>query len=253
LFAGRECGKLAGMSATRDPILQQLQSELRRQADPARAVIARRFFKMGPGEYGAGDQFLGLTVPQLRTLAKQYRALPIRETYQLLRSPIHEERLLALLLLVQAFQAGPADVQENIYRRYLRSTKFINNWDLVDSSAEQIVGAFLRERSRLPLLPLARSPSLWERRIAILATFHFIKRGEFIPTLRIARLLLRDQEDLIHKATGWMLREVGNRSRPTLETFLRQHYRPMPRTMLRYAIERLPEPRRQAYLKGTIH
>ncbi len=270
--------------------LTTLRAELRRQADLSRAAILQRFFKTGPGEYAEGDKFLGLTVPQLRVLAKQYRELSLRDTSRLLRSPIHEERLLALLLLVQAYRGGDADKQRRIYKLYLRSTKFINNWDLVDGSAEHIVGAFLadhdvRRRSltapscdrRSPdgrgdlrsggvarsgdrpqqqgrpqqrLLKLARSKSLWERRIAVLTTFHFIKHGEFAPTLRIARLLLRDEHDLIHKAVGWMLREVGKRDLPTEEAFLRRHYRQMPRTMLRYAIERFPERRRLRYLRG---
>ena len=218
-------------------------------ANPDRAHISQRFFKTGPGEYGEGDRFVGLTVPQVRKLAKQYRQLSLTETKRLLCSPIHEERLLALLILVGAFAKADEAGQRRIYEFYLRSTKFINNWDLVDCSAEHIVGAHSRSR----LSQLARSKSLWERRIAVLATLHFIKRGEFAPTLAIARQLLRDREDLIHKAVGWMLREVGKRDLPVEEAFLRQHYRQMPRTMLRYAIERLPEARRQCYLKGTIN
>jgi len=235
-------------------------------ANPDRARISRSFFKTGPDEYGEGDQFIGLTVPQVRALAKRCRGLSLRDTSRLLRSPIHEERLLALLLLVQAYRDGDGDVQRRIYELYLRSTKFLNNWDLVDCSAEHIVGAFLcsggclsRSRSQYApetgaatLTALARSKSLWERRIAVLATFHFIKRGEFAPTLRIARLLLRDEHDLIHKAVGWMFREVGKRDLSAEENFLRRHYRRMPRTMLRYAIERLPNHLRQAYLQGTI-
>jgi len=264
----------------------QLEAELRRQADPQRAAILQRFFQTGPGEYAEGDKFLGLTVPQLRALAKRYRGLSLRDTRRLLRSPIHEERLLALLLLVQAYQDGDADEQRQIYELYLRSTQFINNWDLVDSSAEYIVGAHLAAevvRRRSPTAPscdrrspdrrgdlrsgdvarsgdrpqrllvrLARSQSLWERRLAVLATFHFIKRGEFAPTLRVARSLLRDEHDLIHKAVGWMLREIGKRDLAMEEAFLRRHYRRMPRTMLRYAIERFPAAKRRAYLRGTI-
>ncbi|MEI6083283.1 MAG: DNA alkylation repair protein [Verrucomicrobiota bacterium] len=253
--------------------LRKLRQELRPLASPVRARVSQSFFKTGPGEYGAGDRFIGLTVPQIRRLAKQCRQLSLPETKQLLQSPIHEERLLALLILVGKFAAEDDAGRQLLYATYLRNTRFINNWDLVDSSAEHIVGAFLRSCSgasvkrRLvgqkklalrrsaatTLLKLARSQSLWERRIAIIATFHFIKRGEFAPTLRIGRQLLRDREDLIHKAVGWMLREVGKRDSPTAEKFLRMHYRRMPRTMLRYAIERLPERRRQCYLKGTIN
>jgi len=252
----------------RQKAVREIQDCLRHQLDPDRVPILQRFFKTGPGEYAEGDKFLGLTVPQLRALAKRYRGLPLRDTSRLLRSPIHEERLQALLLLVQAYRDGDADEQRRIFELYLRSTKFINNWDLVDCSAEHIVGAWLcgcsggclsrrspqnaPETGAATLTKLARSKSLWERRIAVLATFHFIKRGEFALTLQIARLLLRDEHDLIHKAVGWMLREVGKRNLPAEEAFLRRHYRQMPRTMLRYAIERLPERRRWCYLKGTI-
>lgn len=229
-------------------MLRQLRAELRQHANPARAAVSRRYFKTGPGEYGAGDRFIGLTVPQVRSLAKRYRLLSRPETRRLLRSPIHEERLLALLILVEAYQRG--DPQQ-IYDFYLQSTRHINNWDLVDCSAEHIIGAHLRERSRSPLVKLGRSNNLWERRIAIMATFHFIKRGELAPTLRIARLLLRDREDLIHKAVGWMLREAGQRDLPVAERFLRKHYRQMPRTMLRSAIEKFPESKRLRYLHGS--
>jgi len=234
-------------------MLRKLRRELCALANPVRVRVSQSFFKTGPGEYGEGDRFIGLTVPQLRSLAKRYRQLSLKETNLLLRSPIHEERLLALLILAGKFAMEDKVGQQRLYETYLQNTRYINNWDLVDSSAEHIVGAFLRERSRAPLLRLARSKSLWERRIAIIATFHFIKRGEFAPTLRIARQLLRDREDLIHKAAGWMLREVGKRDRLAAENFLRKHYRQMPRTMLRYAIERLPERQRQCYLKGTIN
>jgi hypothetical protein len=228
--------------------LDNLRRELRRLANPDRAAVAQRFFKTGPNEYGAGDQFIGLTVPQIRSFVKQYRWLPFRETCRLLCSPIHEERLLALLLLVEAYRRGDECERRRIHAAYLANTRYINNWDLVDSSAEHIVGAQGRSR----LMELAQSKCLWERRIAVLATFHFIKRGKFLPTLRVARHLLRDREDLIHKAVGWMLREVGKRDLPVLEGFLGKHYRRMPRTMLRYAVERLPENRRQQYLDGLV-
>ena len=220
--------------------------------NPERARISQDFFKTGPGEYGEGGQFIGLPVPQVRKLVKQYRQLSLKETKLLLWSPIHEERLLALLIFVDAFATAGAARQRRIYETYLRSTRYINNWDLVDCSAAQIVGAFLSERSRAPLRALARSASLWERRIAIIATFHFIKCGEFMPTLTIARQLLCAREDLIHKACGWMLREVSKHDQPTAERFLRTHYRQMPRTMLRYAIERFSETKRKCYLRGLI-
>ena len=221
-------------------------------ANPERARISQRFFKTGPGEYGEGDQFIGLTVPQIRRLAHQYRQLSPTATQRLLQSPLHEERLLALVILVDAFAAADSLGQAQIYKIYRQSTRFINNWDLVDTSAPQIVGAFLWKRSRAPLRQLARSQNLWERRIAIIATFYLIRQDEFEPTLRIARQLLSDQEDLIHKAVGWMLREIGKRDPAAEEKFLRRHYRQMPRTMLRYAIERFSESHRQRYLRGLI-
>ena len=209
-------------------------------------------FQNGPGEYGEGDLFRGIRVPVLRKLANKYKQATVSDAEQLLQSPFHEDRLLALLILVQLYRRGDAAQRQAIYKLYLANTKFINNWDLVDSSAAGIVGAFLHERDKTPLTRLAQSVVLWERRIAIIATSYFIKQGQFDETLRIAELLVNDSEDLIHKATGWMLREVGNRDRATEEVFLRRHYRHMPRTMLRYAIEKFPEPERQAYLKGTI-
>ena len=230
----------------------KVRRELRQMANPERARISQRFFKTGPGEYGEGDQFIGLTVPQIRRLAHQYRQLSPTATQRLLQSPLHEERLLALVILVDAFAAADSLGQAQIYKIYRQSTRFINNWDLVDTSAPQIVGAFLWKRSRAPLRQLARSQNLWERRIAIIATFYLIRQDEFEPTLRIARQLLSDQEDLIHKAVGWMLREVGKRDPAAEEKFLREHYRQMPRTMLRYAIERFPERHRQRYLRGLI-
>jgi 3-methyladenine DNA glycosylase AlkD len=229
-----------------------LREKLQALADPKQAANLRRFFKTGFGEYGEGDRFLGLRVPQLRQLAKAHRDCPLSEIKKLLKSPIHEARLLALLLLVQRYQQGNAKEQERLYKLYLASTRHINNWDLVDSSAPYIVGAWLYQRSRKPLYQLSESSAMWERRIAILATFHFIKQGELQESLNIAERLLNDEHDLIHKAVGWMLREVGKRDMKMEEAFLKQHYKSMPRTMLRYAIERFPERRRQAYLKGRV-
>jgi len=220
--------------------------------DPERVAVLQRFFKTGPGEYGAGDVFVGLRVPELRKLAGEYRLLPLPETLQLLHSPLHEARLLALLILVGAYRQGDVALQENIYSCYLQHTRCINSWDLVDASAEHIIGAHLRFRSRSPLYVLATSGLLWDRRIAIMATFHFIKNGEFAETLHLAELLLQDPEDLIHKAVGWMLREVGKRDLSAAERFLKDHYRVMPRTMLRYAIEKFDEDNRQRYLRGDI-
>jgi 3-methyladenine DNA glycosylase AlkD len=228
----------------------EISARLRQLGDPEKARFLQRFFKTGPGEYAEGDRFIGLKVPQVRLLLREYRGLTPTDALPLLMSPIHEERLFALLALVRCFEKGYQATREQVYTLYLANTNHINNWDLVDISAPQIVGGFLLERERGPLDLLARSASLWERRIAIMATFTFIRQSQFGDTLRIARLLLHDREDLIHKAAGWMLREVGKREPAVEEGFLKEHCRVMPRTMLRYAIEKFPEEKRQMYLKG---
>lgn len=228
-----------------------IQEHLETLGDPEIAAHSQRFFKTGPGEYGEGDVFRGIRVPVLRRVAKKHRTLPLAETRVLLESPFHEDRLLALIILTLAFSRAEAGERKAIYDLYLGHTKWINNWDLVDASAHKIVGPFLMDRSRKPLYRLARSESLWERRIAIISTFAFIDRDEFDDALAIAELLLEDEEDLIHKAVGWVLREVGKRDGQAQEGFLLEHYRTMPRTMLRYAIERFPEARRKAYLEGS--
>lgn len=233
-------------------ITESITKRLKKLGNQEQAAVSQRFFKTGPGEYGEGDIFLGIRVPVLRKLAKTYHPISLKEAEKLLRTPIHEARLLALLLLVIAYAKGDEPTKKSVYQLYLKNTGYINNWDLVDTSAEHIVGAYLMERSKAPLFRLAKSHSLWERRIAVLSTFHFIKRHAFGDTLKIAEMLLADKEDLIHKAVGWMLREVGNRDLKTEETFLKKHYHNMPRTMLRYAIEKFPEPKRQQYLKGKI-
>ena len=229
----------------------EVREQLNRLASPQVAASSARFFKTGPGQYGEGDTFIGVRVPTLRQLARAFQDLPLTEIEALLRSPIHEERLLALLVLVLGVGKSDDAHRKGVYDFYLSNTQYVNNWDLVDSSAPAIVGGYLRDRPRKPLVRLAKSASLWERRIAIVATQHFLRLGEFDDTLAISRLLLSDKEDLIHKATGWMLREVGNRDEAGLETFLDEHGAMMPRTMLRYAIERFPESRRRAYLQGT--
>jgi len=230
----------------------EIRQRLEALADPERASVSQRFFKTGPGEYGEGDVFRGVRVPLLRKLSRAYRELSPEAVDELLRSPIHEERLLSLFILVLRFQQAGSTERRRIYTLYLKRLDRINNWDLVDASAEHIVGAYLSDRSRTPLYRLARSPVLWERRIAIMATFHYIKHLQFDDTFKIADMLLEDKEDLIHKAVGWMLREIGKRDLPREECFLVERYHRMPRTMLRYAIERFPEERRQAYLKGNI-
>lgn len=230
----------------------QITRALEGDGDTQQAVFLQRFFKTGPGEYAEGDLFRGIRVPALRKLARKYRQLPQDQVLLLLRSKHHEDRLLALFILIHQYRAGDEENREAIFQQYLAHTRFVNNWDLVDSSAHQIVGDYLLDRSKGVLLELAGSAQLWERRIAIIATLRFIKDGRFDATLEIARNLLEDREDLIHKAVGWMLREVGKRDLRTEEQFLDRHYHTMPRTMLRYAIEKFPEPRRQAYLKGKI-
>jgi 3-methyladenine DNA glycosylase AlkD len=233
-------------------MIATIQKELESLGDPRQAAILQRFFKTGPGEYGEGDVFRGIRVPVIRKLAGKYRHLSLTDTPRLLQSPCHEDRLLALFILIQHYYGGDRVTKDAIHRLYLDHARSVNNWDLVDASAPHLLGHYLRDRGKEPLTRLAASGILWERRMAIMATFAFIKQGDFDETLRIARLLLGDPEDLIHKAVGWMLREVEKRQTTVAEAFLQKHYRNMPRTMLRYAIERLPEARRQAYLKGTV-
>jgi 3-methyladenine DNA glycosylase AlkD len=229
-----------------------IQTELAQLADPVDAKNLAWFFKTGPGDYGEGDQFRGIRVPVLRKLVRRYRELPLTDTTALLASPWHEDRLLALLILVDQYRRGDAVARQAIFDLYLAHTNRINNWDLVDLSAPAIVGGHLFGGDTTLLTTLAQSPSLWERRIAMLATAHFIDRGRFEEPLRIADLLCHDPHDLIHKAVGWMLREVGKRDLAAEEAFLLPRYRTMPRTMLRYAIEKFPPARRQAYLRGEI-
>jgi 3-methyladenine DNA glycosylase AlkD len=228
--------------------LSRLRWRLRQLASPADARFLQRYFKTGPGEYGAGDRFIGIRVPLLRRLAREFRRLSLPDAAKLLRSPIHEERLLALLILVAAYQRAEKPGQVVICRLYLKNLAFINNWDLVDSSAPHILGRHLENRSRLVLFRLARSRILWHRRVAVLATFHFIRRRDFRDTIRLAELMLEDAHDLMHKAVGWMLREVGTRDAAELEKFLQKHSARMPRTMLRYAIEKLPARERRRHL-----
>jgi 3-methyladenine DNA glycosylase AlkD len=230
----------------------QIRAALKRHADPRQASILQRFFKTGPGEYGEGDTFIGVKVPQVRSVARAFRLAPLNTAIELLKSPIHEERLLALLLLVEQYDKGDEEQRSTIFNVYIRQTKFINNWDLVDLSAPQIVGRHLEARDRSVLVRLSKSKSLWERRIGIMATFWFIKKGDFADAIMISEILLKDSNDLIHKAVGWMLRETGKRNITAEEEFLKKYYKDMPRTMLRYAIERFPEEKRQAYLKGMM-
>ena len=227
---------------------QAIIKELKQYADPARAHHSLRFFKTGPGQYGEGDQFLGLTVPQIRTVVRAFwRETDLPTALALLANPYHEIRLAALLILVARYQHRLD--QEAIYAAYLAHTRSINNWDLVDLSAPNIVGDYLLARSRQPLYQLAHSANVWERRISILATAAFIRQHDFADTLALSQLLLHDPHDLMHKAVGWMLREVGKRDQSTLITFLDTHAPAMPRTMLHYALEKLPETTRHHYLR----
>ncbi len=231
--------------------VQCLKKHLLEIGDAQIAQHSQGFFKTGAGEYGEGDRFIGVRVPVLRRVARQNSDLETSQVEQLLQSEVHEERLLALLIFVLQFtKAKPAE-RKQIYDSYCRHMQFINNWDLVDSSAHWIPGPYLADRSRKPLYVWAKSENLWERRIAMTSTLAYIKQNDFEDTLRIARSLLNDPQELIHKAVGWMLREVGKRDLAVEIAFLQSHYKSMPRTMLRYAIERFPESQRQAYLKGT--
>ncbi len=232
--------------------VKDIQQALESLAEPGRKEQQERYFKTGKGEYGAGDHFRGVRVPLVRKVAKQYSHIGLDHVEALLHSEYHEDRQAALFILVRKFNKGDNTLRKTIYTMYLKNTRFINNWDLVDGSAGDIVGGYLADKPKNLLSTLAKSSSLWERRIAILATFYFIKHNHYEHTFKIADILMQDTEDLIHKGVGWMLREVGNRDFDAEVNFLNTRYKQMPRTMLRYAIEKFPEPTRQAYLKGRI-
>lgn len=231
---------------------EDVKNELKKYAVKSKADFLPRFFKTGPGHYGEGDIFIGVVVPDIRIVAKKFFTLSLVEIKKLLYSKIHEERLCALLILVE--QYGKADEIDNkkIFDFYIKNAKQVNNWDLVDLTAPKIVGEYLLDKPRGLLYKLAISRNLWEKRISILATFAFIKRGEFKDTFKISEILLSNTHDLMHKAVGWMLREVGKKNQVEEEKFLKKHYKKMPRTMLRYAIEKFPEEKRLRYLKGKI-
>ncbi len=221
---------------------------LRQYASPERANISQRFFKTGLGQYGEGDIFIGVTVPDTRKVAKQFSDISLKEIHKLLQSKIHEERLLALLILVEQFKNGDQKTRKEIFDFYNTHLDRVNNWDLVDLSAYQIFGAWLESRSRVSLYRLVKSKNIWHRRVAIVSTYHFIRNHDFADTITIARALLKDDHDLIHKAVGWMLREVGKRDERVLCDFLDAHTTQMPRTMLRYAIERLSVSKKRDYM-----
>lgn len=231
---------------------QTAHQQLHSFADPQKARFLMRFFKTGKGQYGEGDRFLGIVVPQVRLLVKEFAELDSRSLKKLIHSPFNEERLLGLLILERQYLNGDTAKRARIYDFYISNIDQVNNWNLVDSSAPSIFGFHLLTHDRSILYQLTKSKKLWRRRVAIVSTFAFIRAGEFEDTLNICSLLLGDSEDLIHKACGWMLREVGKKDFKTLENYLSQNYRSMPRTMLRYAIERFPEKKRLAFLKGTV-
>ncbi len=230
-------------------MLSQIKKELHKSSDPVRAKHSQRFFKTGPGQYGEGDVFLGLTMPQVRVIAKKYfKEVTLSEVQELVKSKYHEFRMCALVMLVYKYDKFPAERKE-IYDFFLKNTKYVNNWDLVDVTIPRTVGAYLVDNDRKILYRLVKSSDLWERRIAVLATFAFLSKGDFKDSLKIAEILLNDEHDLIHKAVGWMLREIGKRDETILTKFLNKHVTKMPRTMLRYSIERLEEKKRVGYLK----
>lgn len=232
--------------------LELLKKDLRNLAEPKKAKVLQRFFKTKPGEYAEGDIFLGVVVPNQRKIAKFYPHLTLKELQELINSKIHEERLISLLILIDKYKKADAKEKELLYRFYIDNLSQINNWDLVDLSAPNILGAHLLNKKKNILYNLANSKNLWEKRISIISCLAFIKKGDFKDALTISKILLRDENDLIHKAVGWMLREIGKRDLKTGEDFLKKYSKIMPRTMLRYAIEKFPKEKRESYLKGEI-
>ena len=232
-------------------MLNEIKKELQSKSSPEKAKIYQRFFKTGKGEYGEGDVFIGLTVPEQRTLAKKYIDLELKDVGILLNNKIHEYRLTGFLILVYKFEKGN---QEKIYNFYLENIKNANNLDLIDCIADKIIGKYLIEKDKKTLYEFANSDNLWKKRIAIISTFEFIKKNKFEDTLKISEILLNDKNDLIHKSVGWMLREIGKRDLKIEEDFLKKYYKKMPRTMLRYAVERFDEKKKEFYLrKRLIH
>ena len=231
-------------------MLNKLKQDLQKLANKEKAVILQRFFKTGKGEYGHGDIFLGITVPDQRKIAKKYINLNLKQIKELLKSKMHEHRLIVLLLLVEKYKKADENIKKDIINFYLSHTNYINNWDLVDLSSHQILGDYLINKDKNILYKLANSNNLWEKRISIISTYTFIRNNKFQDTLNISRILLDDKHDLIHKAVGWMLREIGKRNLEIEENFLKKYYKKMPRTMLRYAIEKFDKNKREFYLKS---
>jgi len=233
-------------------MLQKIKADLQKAGNPDKVAIYQNFFKTEKGQYGEGDVFLGITMPKQREIAKKYLNLSLKDLNKLLDSKIHEHRMTALVILTYQYAKADEKKKNEIFNFYLGNTKKINNWDLVDVTCSQIIGKHLIGKPRNILYKLAKSNNLWEKRISIISTFAFIRREDFDDSLAIAELLLSDSHDLIHKAVGWTLREIGKKDLETEEQFLKKHYKDMPRTMLRYSIERFEEKKRLAYLKGTI-
>lgn len=228
---------------------REIEKELNAHENPADAEFLQRFFKTGPGEYGEGDIFIGLRVPKLRAIAKKYQDLSLEEIEKLLDSPIHEHRLAAVIIMAERAKRAQETEKKGLYQLYLRRTDRINNWDIVDSSCRDVIGGYLMDKPRDPLFKLARSPSMWERRIAMVSTWQFIRVNDLADTFKIAEMLLDDSQDLMHKATGWMLREAGKKDEAQLKDFLDQYASVMPRTMLRYSLERLHPADKAHYMK----
>lgn len=233
-------------------MVNKAKKELRRHASSSQAAILQRFFKTGPGEYGEGDIFIGVKVPDIRKTAAAFSSLQLSELQKLISSPVHEERLLALIILTQQFAKADPVLRDRIIKFYLRNRKFVNNWDLVDLSAPYLLGPYLYDKDKDLLFRYAKNGTLWEKRIAVLSTFYFIKQGVYDVSLALIEILLEDRRDLINKACGWMLREIGKKDLRVEEHFLKRHYRTMPRTMLRYAIEKFSEEKRRSYMKGLV-
>lgn len=232
--------------------MKDIEERIEKARNPEKAKILSKFFKTGKGDYGEGDVFLGIVVPVERKIAKEFKDLDIGDIQNLLNSKVHEKRMIALFILIDKYKKARDEDKKKIFYFYLKNTGNINNWDLVDLSAPNIVGKFLLNKDREILYKLANSSNLWEKRISIISTMEFIRNNQFQDTLKIAEILMKDKHDLIHKAVGWMLREVGKRKQDELELFLKKHYKVMPRTMLRYAIERFDEKLRKKYLNGEI-
>ncbi len=233
--------------------INQLKEDLKELVDTEKADFLPKFFQAYPGGYGEGDEFIGVSVPDQRKVSKKYyRKLSLTAVEGLLQEPVHEYRLTALFIMIHKFERGSGEEREEIVNLYLKNTSYVNNWDLVDSSAYKILGHYLMDREKDILYKLAESEDLWQQRISMITTLHFIRNNEFADSLKLAEILLEHEHDLIHKAVGWMLREVGKRNYQLEYDFLKKHYQKMPRTMLRYAIEKFNEDVRQRFLKGEI-